>query len=251
MSEETLTLARPDGQTIAVRRRPGAAGDARPGVMFFGGFLSDMTGTKATYLDAWAVDHGRAFTRFDYFAHGASSGQWEDATISRWREDALTVLDDATEGPQILVGSSLGGWMALLAAMARPERVKALVLIAPAADFTEALMWEQFPLHVREAIEREGSWRAPSAYGQPYLITKRLIEDGRRWSILNDPIPVTAPVRILQGYADPDVPWTHAMRTLEALESQDVTLHLSKSGDHSLSSADDLARLVETVEAVS
>ena len=246
MSEETLALPR-DGETLAVRRR---AGDG-PGVMFFGGFLSDMTGTKATHLDAWAAEAGRAYTRFDYFAHGASTGAWEDATISRWREDALTVLDDATQGPQILVGSSLGGWMALLAAMARPERVKALILIAPAADFTEALMWEQFPLHVREAIEREGQWMAPSAYGKPYLITKRLIEDGRTWSILNAPIPVTAPVRILQGCADPDVPWTHAVRTMEALESKDVTLHLSKSGDHGLSSAADLARLVETVEAVS
>ena len=246
MSEETLTLPRPGGETIAVRRRTGTG----PGVMFLGGFLSDMTGTKATHLDAWAAETGRAFTRFDYFAHGASSGAWADATISRWREDALTVLDEATQGPQVLVGSSMGGWMALLAAMARPQRVKALVLIAPAADFTEALMWEQFPLHVREAIETEGSWLAPSAYGAPYLVTKQLIEDGRRWSILNEPIPVTCPVRILQGYADRDVPWTHAVRTMEALQSADVTLHLSKSGDHGLSSEDDLARLVELVEAV-
>ena len=247
MSEDTLTLPRAGGHEVAVRRRPGEG----PGVMFLGGFLSDMTGAKATRLDAWAAETGRAFTRFDYFAHGASSGAWEDATVSRWREDALTVLDEATDGPQILVGSSLGGWMALLAALARRDRVKALVLIAPAADFTEALMWESFPLHVREAIEREGQWLAPSAHGEPYLITKQLIEDGRRWSILNQPIPVTCPVRILQGYADRDVPWTHAVRTLEALESADVTLHLSKSGDHGLSSEADLARLVETVEGVS
>jgi pimeloyl-ACP methyl ester carboxylesterase len=245
MSEQTLTLAREGGHQLAVRQRPGSG----PGVMFLGGFLSDMTGTKATHLDAWAAQTGRAFTRFDYFAHGASSGEWEDATISRWREDALAVLDEATEGPQVLVGSSLGGWMALLAAMARPERVKALVLIAPAADFTEALMWESFPLHVREAIEQDGKWMAPSAYGPPYAVTRRLIEDGRQWSILNAPIPVTCPVRILQGHGDRDVPWTHAVRTLEALQSADVTLHLSKSGDHSLSSEADLARLVETIEA--
>ena len=251
MSENTLTLPRAGGHTLAVRRRPDTDKGAHPGVMFFGGFLSDMTGTKASHLDGWAAAAGRAFTRFDYFAHGASSGDWEDATISRWREDALTVLDEATQGPQILVGSSMGAWMALLAALARPDRVKALVLVAPAADFTEALMWETFPLHVREAIEREGRWRAPSAYGEPYLITKQLIEDGRRWSILNQPIAVTCPVRILQGYADRDVPWTHAVRTMEALETRDVTLHLSKSGDHSLSSEDDLARLVETVEGVS
>jgi len=134
MSEETLTLTREDRHQIAVRRRRGDS----PGVMFLGGFLSDMTGTKATHLVDWAAETGRAFTRFDYFAHGASSGDWEDATISRWRQDALTVLDEATDGAQILVGSSMGGWMALLAAMARPERVKALVLIAPAADFTES-----------------------------------------------------------------------------------------------------------------
>lgn len=246
MSEQTLRLERPDGHAIAVRRRPGAG----PGVLFLGGFLSDMTGTKASHLDAWAADAGRAFTRFDYFAHGASSGAWEDATISRWREDALAVLDHATRGPQVLVGSSMGGWMALLAAMARPERVTALVLIAPAADFTETLLWESFPLHVREAIEREGKWMAPSAYGAPYAITRKLIEDGRRWSILNAAITLRCPVRILQGFADPDVPWTHAVRTMEALESADVTLHLSKSGDHSLSGEADLARLVDAVEEV-
>lgn len=246
MTETAFTLKRPGDHTLAVRQRKGEA----PGVMVLGGFLSDMTGTKATHLDAWAERAGRAFTRFDYFAHGQSSGDWADATISRWRADALAVLDEATDGPQILVGSSLGGWMALLAAMARPERVKALVLIAPAADFTEALMWEQFPLHVREAIERDGQWMAPSAYGPPYAVTKRLIEDGRTWSILGAPIPVTCPVRILQCHGDRDVPWTHAVRTMEALKSQDVTLHLSKSGDHGLSSEPDLKRLVETVEAL-
>lgn len=239
-------IDRPGGHQVAVRQRAGSG----PGVMFLGGFLSDMTGTKATHLDAWATRTGRTFTRFDYFAHGQSSGDWADATISRWREDALAVLDQATDGPQIVVGSSLGGWIALLAALARPDRVKALVLIAPATDFTETLMWEQFPLHVREAIERDGQWMAPSAHGAPYAITKTLIEDGRTWSILNAPIPVTCPVRILQGHGDRDVPWTHAVRTMEALQSADVTLHLSKSGDHGLSSEDDLARLVETVAGV-
>ena len=246
MPETQTRIDRPGGHQIAVRQRAGSA----PGVMFLGGFLSDMTGTKATHLDAWAEHTGRAFTRFDYFAHGQSSGDWTDATISRWREDALAVLDEATEGPQILVGSSLGGWIALLAALARPDRVKALVLIAPATDFTETLMWEQFPLHVREAIQNDGQWIAPSAYGQPYAITRKLIEDGRTWSILNAPIPITCPVRILQGHGDRDVPWTHAVRTMEALQSQDVTLHLSKSGDHGLSSEDDLARLVATVEGM-
>lgn len=140
--------------------------------------------------------------------------------------------------------------MALLAAIARPERLKSLVLIAPAADFTEALMWEQFPLHIREAIETEGVWMAPSAYGDPYPITKTLIKDGRNWSILNDTIPVTCPIEIIQGYADPDVPWTHAIRTVNALASTDVTVTLTKAGDHRLSGEADLARLVEAVERV-
>jgi pimeloyl-ACP methyl ester carboxylesterase len=236
-------LNRGDGHQIAYVKHEGEA----PGVVFLGGFRSDMTGTKATYLDAWARADGRDFVRFDYFGHGQSSGDWEDATISRWRDDSLAVIDQLTDGPQLLVGSSMGGWMALLAAMARPERVKALVLIAPAADFTEALMWEQFPLHVRQAIEEDGVWMAPSSYGEPYPITRKLIEDGRNWSILNDTIPVTCPIRILQGYADQDVPWTHAMRTVDALESKDVTITMTKAGDHRLSDEADLARLVEAV----
>jgi len=246
MTDAAQRLARPNGHELAYGRQDGDG----PGVVFLGGFRSDMTGTKATALDAWAQKAGRAFVRFDYFGHGQSSGAWQDATITRWREDSLAVLDELTEGPQVLVGSSMGGWMALLTAMARPDRIKALVLIAPAADFTEALMWESFPLHVREAIETEGGWRAPSAYGEPYLITKALIEDGRQWSILNEPIPITCPVRILQGYADRDVPWTHALRTLEGLTSADVTLHLSKGGDHSLCGPDDLARLTAVIEAL-
>ncbi len=242
---ETELLDRGDGHQIAYARHDGAG----PGVVFLGGFRSDMTGTKATHLHQWAQGAGRQFVRFDYFGHGQSSGAWEDATISQWRADSLAVIDELTEGPQVLVGSSMGGWMAMLAAIARPERVKALVLIAPAADFTEALMWEQFPLHVRQAIKDEGVWMAPSAYGDPYPITRRLIEDGRLWSILGCEIPITCPVHILQGYSDPDVPWTHAMRTVDALESQDVTITLTKAGDHRLSEEEDLKRLVAAVEA--
>ena len=247
MTDPVQHLDRGDGHSLAYVKRNGSS----PGVVFLGGFRSDMTGIKAKTLDSWSISADRAFVRFDYFGHGASTGAWADATITRWREDSLAVLDQLTEGSQILVGSSMGGWMALLAAMARPERVRALILIAPAADFTEALMWEQFPLHVREAIEKEGVWMAPSAYGDPYPITKTLIEDGRNWSILNALIPITCPVHILQGYADPDVPWTHAMRTLDALESRDVTVTLVKAGDHRMSGEEDLARLVAAVEAVS
>lgn len=247
MTDAAQALDRGDGHKIAYVKHDGDG----PGVVFLGGFRSDMAGTKATALDAWAKRANRAFVRFDYFGHGQSSGAWEDATITRWREDSLAVLDQLTDGPQVLVGSSMGGWMALLAAMARPERVKALVLIAPAADFTDALMWEQFPLHVREAIETEGVWHAPSAYGDPYPITKTLINDGRQWSILGAPIPVSCPVHILQGYADPDVPWTHAMRTVDALESRDVTVTLTKAGDHRLSGDEDLARMLAAVDQMS
>lgn len=240
-------LNRGDGHHLVHVRREGAG----PGVMFLGGYASDMGGTKAMHLDAWARKAGRAFLRFDYFGHGASSGAFEDATITRWRADALAALDQLTEGPQILVGSSMGGWMALLAALARPDRVKALVLIAPAPDFTEKLMWAGLPFHVKQAIETEGRWEQPSPYGGKTVITRMLIEDGRRWSILDDKIAVDAPVRILQGWRDPDVPWDHAVRLLEALQGDDVELHLSKSGDHRLSTAQDLGRLVATIEAVS
>ncbi|XBQ16743.1 MAG: alpha/beta hydrolase [Oceanicaulis sp.] len=236
-----------DGERLAYVRREGSG----PGVVFMGGFRSDMDGTKAMALDAWAQQTGRAFVRFDYFAHGASSGDWAEATITRWREDALAVIDQLTEGPQIVVGSSMGGWTALLAAMARPERIKALVLIAPAPDFTEKLMWSAFPFHVREAIEREGRWMQPSDYGEPFLITRKLIEDGRSWSILDAPVPITAPVRILQGWRDQDVPWSHAVQLVEALQSTDVELHLKKAGDHRLSSHADLQLLADTIEALS
>lgn len=240
------TLDRGDGHHLAYRRREGGG----PGVVFLGGFASDMTGAKATRLDAWAEQAGRAFLRFDYFGHGASSGAFEDATVSRWREDALAVLDRLTEGGQVLVGSSMGAWIALLAAIARPDKVKALVLIAPAPDFTETLMWAGLPFHVKQAIETEGRWSQPSPYGGETIITRRLIEDGRRWLLLDQPIEISAPVRILQGWRDPDVPWSHAVRLLEALTGEDVALHLSKTGDHRLSSEADLARLIETIEAL-
>ncbi|MFP4518703.1 MAG: alpha/beta hydrolase [Oceanicaulis sp.] len=244
---EPERLDRGDGHHLAHVRHAGAG----PGVMFLGGYASDMGGAKAMHLDAWARQSGRAFVRFDYFGHGASSGAFEEATITRWRSDAIAALDQLSDGPQILVGSSMGGWMALLAALARPERVKALVLIAPAPDFTEKLMWAGLPFHVKQAIENEGRWEQPSPYGGTSVITRTLIEDGRNWLILDEPIAIEAPVRILQGWRDPDVPWDHAVRLMEALQGDDVQLHLSKSGDHRLSGADDLARLTETIERVS
>ncbi len=222
-----------------------------PGVMFLGGFASDMGGIKAMALDAWAQESGRAFVRFDYFAHGASDGCWDEAGITRWRSDALAVLDQLTEGPQVLVGSSMGGWIALLAALARPERVKALVLIAPAADFTETLIWERLPLHAREAIERDGQWTRPGGPGGQQVITARLIEDGRRWLMLDAPVPLTCPVHILQGWQDRDMPWSHSVRLMEQLPDARVTLTMTRPGDHRLAEPDDLARLISVVEAMS
>lgn len=221
------------------------------GLTWLGGFKSEMTGTKATALAAWAQAANRHLLRFDYYAHGASSGDFTRATVTRWRDDALAAIDSLAEGPQVLIGSSMGGWMALLAALARPERVKGLVLIAPAPDFTEELMWKGFSSEIKAALERDGIYREPSDYAdEPHEITMRLIEDGRNHLLLGKPIPLAMPVRILQGMADPDVPWQHAMRLLERLEGTDVTINLSKSGDHRLSTPADIARLTQTIETL-
>lgn len=217
--------------------------------MWLGGFHSDMEGGKALAVDAAAQAAGRAFVRFDYFGHGQSEGAFAAGTVSTWRDDALAVIDDLTDGPQILVGSSMGGWIALLCALARPERVAGLVLIAPAPDFTERLMWDGFSDAVRAEILETGQWMRPSEYDPDgYPITKALIEDGRQHRVLDKPIiPVTAPVRILQGMDDADVPWRHALETAEKLASDDVALTLVKGGDHRLSTDPDLARLIHTV----
>lgn len=246
MTESSDVLVRPDGETLAWRKVDGAG----PTVVWLGGFRSDMTGTKAQALaDAMAAD-GRAFLRFDYFAHGASSGRWQDATIGRWRDDALAALDQLTQGPLVLVGSSMGGWMACLAALARPARIKALVLIAPAPDFTEALMRPQLSPEALRELALNGLWMAPSDYGEPYAITKRFLDEGRDWLILKDWVEIDAPVRILQGGRDPDVPWGHALELAERLRSDDVVFTLIKDGDHRLSRDQDIARLVATVREV-
>ncbi len=249
--QEPRKLARPDGESIAyLTERPDSPAGPT-GLTWLGGFKSDMTGTKAEALAAWARKAKRHFLRFDYFAHGASSGDFREGTIGRWRDDALAAIDTLAEGPQILVGSSMGGWIALLAALARPERVKALILIAPAPDFTEELMWKGFAPEIRRTLERDGIYRQPSAYDEaPYEITMKLIEEGRRHLLLDKPIPLDLPVRILQGMEDPDVPWTHAMRLVDALTSRDVAITLTKSGDHRLSTPADIARLVQTAETL-
>ena len=235
----------PQGRKIAYRKTHGQ----EPSFVWLSGFNSDMQGSKVLALEAWAKTRGHGFAAFDYSGHGESEGAFEEGTISRWREDTLSVLDHLTEGPLILVGSSMGGWLALLAALARPERCKALVLIAPAPDFTEKLMWPGFAPEVQQEILETGVHMRPSEYGAPYPITRALIEDGRNWQLLDNPIPFSGPVRILQGMQDPDVPWRHAQKLIEALQSQDVIFSLIKNGDHRLSTDPDIARLIETCAA--
>ena len=246
MGEIAVFLERPDGAKIAWRHVAGAG----PTVVWLGGFRSDMAGAKAQALADWALASGRAYVRFDYFGHGESSGDFADGTITRWREDALAVLDELVEDQAVLVGSSMGGWISCLAAAAVPERIKALVLIAPAPDFTEKLMAPEMTEADRAELAQTGVWLRPSDYGEPYPITRELLEDGARWSILPEPVNVHAPVRILQGGADPDVPWRHALELAQALRSQDVVFTLIKDGDHRLSRPQDIARLIEALDEV-
>lgn len=234
------------GERIAWRALDGAG----PTVMWLGGFRSEMTGTKASALAGWAERSRRALVRFDYAGQGESSGRFADGTIGRWRGDALAVCDALTDGPVVLVGSSMGGWLASLVALARPERVAGLVLLAPAPDFTELLMRPAFPPEALRALAERGVWDQPSEYGGTYPITAALLDEARSWLLLPGPVPIIAPVRILQGRADEDVPWRHALAFAEALESDDVVFTLIKGGDHRLSRPQDLARLFAAVEEV-
>lgn len=236
---------------IAVETREGAG----PPVVWFGGFRSDMAGTKADALDAWAAEAGRAFVRFDYSGHGVSGGRFEDGTISRWLEEGLAVLARFAKDRPVIVGSSMGGWIALLACRALREAepagaASALVLIAPAADFTERLMWDAFPPEAKAAIEETGVYLQPSLYAEAgYPITRALIEDGRRHLLLDGTIETGCPVHILQGMQDPDVPWEHAMRLVEHLPADAVQITLVKDGDHRLSRPEDIERLFAAVAA--
>jgi pimeloyl-ACP methyl ester carboxylesterase len=248
MRERSGKLDRPDGERLAWRRVDGRG----PTVVWLGGFRSDMTGTKAEALADWAKASGRAYLRFDYLGHGASSGDFQaKGTITRWREDALAVLDQLVDGPVVLVGSSMGGWIACLVAMARPERVQAMVLVAPAPDFIEKLMAPEIPADGHAALKTAGVWLRPSEYGDPYPITRTLLEDGARWSILGaEPVPISVPVRILQGGADPDVPWRHALELAQAIRGEDVVFSLIKDGDHRLSRPRDIDLLLASVDEV-
>src|ERR1700737_1116837 len=235
---------------IAVRARAGSA----PGLFWLGGFNSDMQGTKALALDAGAAEHKRACVRFDYSGHGESGGAVIDGTIGRWLEESVAVFEQFCVGPQVVIGSSMGGWMALLLAreIARHAGYRAslagLVLIAPAPDFTEALMWNGFSPEVKKQIETEGVWLRPSQYGEPYPITRALIEEGRNHLLLGSAIEVGCPVRILQGAQDPDVPWQHAFALAHRLPADDVVLTMIQDGDHRLSRPQDIARIIAAVE---
>ena len=240
-------LPREDGHRIAYHQLDGRG----PMVVWLGGFHSDMQGAKALALQAWAQRTGRSFLRFDYFGHGASTGAFEDGVIGRWRDDSLAVADQLTTGPLILVGSSMGAWLACLVALARPERIAGLVLIAPAIDFTEALIEPQLSAEARACLKRNGVWRRSSDYDQDgYAITARLLDEARTWSLLPGPIPIKAPTRILQGGADPDVPWGHALRLVAALEAQDLIFTLIKDGDHRLSRLEDMERMIQAAETL-
>ncbi len=239
---------------IAVRARTGDT----PGLFWLGGFKSDMKGTKAQALDEWASDNRRACVRFDYSGHGESGGAFEDGTIGRWLEESLAVFETCCEGPQVVIGSSMGGWMALLMARALAKRkgvsramLAGLVLIAPAPDFTEELMWKNMSQDIRDEIETKGVWYRPSEYGDPYPITRGLIEEGRNHLLLSGAINVGCPVRILQGAQDPDVPWQHAFALTHCLPSDDVVLTLIQDGDHRLSRPQDIARMLAAVDELS
>jgi pimeloyl-ACP methyl ester carboxylesterase len=239
---------------IAVRARTGGS----PGLIWLGGFNSDMKGTKALALDAWAAEHGRGCIRFDYSGHGESGGAFIDGTIGRWLEESVAVFRQFCRGPQVVIGSSMGGWMALLLAREIAKRaadhasLAGLVLIAPAPDFTEQLMWNGLSPEIREEIQTKGVWMRPSQYGDgaPYPITRALIEEGRNHLLLGGAIEVGCPVRILQGARDPDVPWQHAFALAHRLPAEDVVLTMIQDGDHRLSRPQDIARIIAAVAEI-
>jgi pimeloyl-ACP methyl ester carboxylesterase len=240
-----------DRRRLAVRAHAGAS----PGLFWLSGFKSDMRGTKAEALAGWAEAAGRACVRFDYSGHGESAGVFTDGTIGQWLADSLAVFDACCRGPQILIGSSMGGWLALLTVRALRQRtqtppasVAGMVLVAPAVDFTEELMWKRFTPEIKRELAHKGVWSRPSAYSpEPYIVTRRLIEEGRDHLLLGGMIETGCPVRILQGVEDPDVPWRHAVELVARLASDDVVLTLVKDGDHRLSRPEDIERLIGAV----
>jgi pimeloyl-ACP methyl ester carboxylesterase len=241
----TEFLVRCDGEQIAYHR----IGGRGPGLMWLGGFNSDMNGIKAHAMEAFAARDARASVRFDYFGHGVSTGAFRDGTISRWRDDAIAVLDEQTQGKQVLIGSSMGGWITTLVAAARPERIAAIVLIAPAPDLTEELMWKKMPPEIRDEILTKGSWFYQPDGAEGYPISRGLIESGRENLVLGKTLALDVPVRILHGTDDRDVPWQLGARLLDVYQG-DVTFTLVKGADHRLSSPANLHILERTIETV-
>ena len=240
-------LTSPQGRRLAFHRTAGRG----PGVVFLGGFRSDMTGTKALFLQDWAERSGRAFLRLDYSGHGASGGDFLDGAIGDWFEDAEAVIAAQTAGPQVLVGSSMGGWIALLLARAMPDRIAGLVGIAAAPDFTEDSMWAGFSESQRAELATAGQVALPSDYAdEPYVITRRLIEEGRDRLVLRGALTLPFPVRLLQGTADTDVPPAVALRLLGHAEGPDIRLTLVKGADHRFSTPDCLRLIEKTVHKV-
>ena len=247
MASDAEILKRGDGATLAFDRivaaRPGT-----PGVIFLHGLMSDRAGSKALALSEHCQAQGFGFVRFDMFGHGASSGRFEDGTISRWTGDAVTVLDDLTEGPQVLIGSSMGAWVMVKTALARPERITGLIGIAPAPDFTEGI-WADLSPPQRARLTDKGIVDVHSDYDtRPYPISRGLIEDGRANLVLAAPISITCPVRLLHGQKDTGVPWQTSLRLAEKIAGDDVQVVLIKDGDHRLSRPQDLRRLCAVLD---
>ena len=244
----TSYFTSPEGRRLAYR----ATAPSRSGLTFvwLSGFKSDMSGTKATELESWAIEAGHGFLGFDYSGHGESDGAFENGTISDWRADALAAIDAHSAGPVVLVGSSMGGWMALLSALARKDRVAGLVLIAPAPDFTEKLMWPEFSAEAQAEIMEKGFTLRPSDYDEPYTITMKLIEDGRDHLVMREKMPISVPVRLLHGMCDESVPYELSLRIAGNVESEDVQIRFVKDGDHRLSTDRDLEILSQTVAAL-
>lgn len=242
----TNYLTTDTGRRIAYDRLEGQG----PGIVFLGGFRSDMQGSKAVHLRDWAAAQGRAFLRFDYSGHGASDGVFEEGCIGDWAADARAAIEALTQGPQVLVGSSMGGWISLLMARTIPDRVAGLVTIAAAPDFTERGFWAGFSPDQREALMRDGRVALPSEYGEPLVLTRRLIEDGRDQLVLNQPLSLPFPARMLQGTADADVPVSWAIDLLDHASGEDLRLTLVKGADHRFSSPDCLNLIVATIEEV-
>ena len=236
-------LTRENGTSIAYNKLEGN----QPGLIFMSGFMSDMNGSKALALEQHCQERGLAFLRFDYMGHGNSSGNFADGTIGLWAQNALTAFDELTEGPQIIVGSSMGGWMMILTAVSRPERVAGLVGIAAAPDFTEDLLPKQLTEIQLSKIQEDGFVVIPSEYEIPYTITKKLLDDGTQHLVLRNEIPLDCPVRLLHGLEDTSVPWKTALKIQNMVRSKDVEVTLIKNGDHRLSREEDLEKLKKTV----